>query len=206
MVRLISNALLSLRRRKKQQPFLKLEVSSIRDLSLRATRKYLFPSPLKLETILCLLSSNRNSTVTGNKRGHTAANCCIKSATGLLQNLSLCELNEVHSTIASFNKRKNSFHAEVQSETADSLVESEYPKEANIALTVHEYTGLENLATNFGDDWVVNSGAGSHYTHSVGSFLTYLPQSRISNITTAGGNQLPVVGKGSIPICSTNEL
>lgn len=56
------------------------------------------------------------------------------------------------------------------------------------------------------EKWVVDSGASSHYANSCDNITKFKPIASPSNVTTAGGSQLPVVGSGHLQVSSNKAL
>jgi hypothetical protein len=53
-------------------------------------------------------------------------------------------------------------------------------------------------STAVNNDWVLDSGSSSHFSNSKASLTNFSPDVVLTDVTTAGGSKLPVVGKGTI--------
>lgn len=135
------------------------------------------------------------------KRGHKIEQCRLRETELQLKTLSLQQLNQLQHTIASLSSAPHqSLHAE-HKDDGGSSDDPDFPEEVNLA-SMRDSSGkeinLSALLASTGDDWVIDSGASSHYSNRRANISDFAALPTSTSVTTAAGSTLPVAGTGCI--------
>lgn len=128
-------------------------------------------------------------------KGHRESQCWFKQTEKDMKTLSINQLREVQKTIRDMKKQHSNL-AEASTlppdNSSSSSSDEEQIEEVNLVAM------LSQLATRDETEWILDSGARSHFSNSKQSLSNFAATTTSANVTTAGGAQLPVTGKGKV--------
>ncbi|CAM6100214.1 unnamed protein product [Calypogeia fissa] len=133
------------------------------------------------------------------KQGHSSEKCWFRETGSQLKQLTVPQLQEIQQKIKEFGLHKQ------QSNLLEDTNDSPSSEDEHTAEEVNLVAMLSHMSTADSNNWILDSGASSHYAKSRKSFSKFLPKASKSSVTAAGGAKLPVTGKGCINF-SGNKL